>query len=318
MGWRIAEEVQEHAPQSLTWREMYVACVLANAASESTRVCRPGLLTDERLMRRMRMTDKREILRVVEKLIDAKVIERVTRGQKGTQAEFRFLPLALAQGGGFTHPDDASGSVQGGETTHPDEGSGWGVSPLRVGDSPAQGGGNTHPSQGSNGDQSSLLPSQRVLRSAGLGLSDDEEKRFIDWTKNTYKPRSSGWWRKVATEGDLPGLVAEWRASLTPASANHLDGLPPWCGECGDGGTAARFNIKLRTLDGLGGSALCPRCHPAALDPSRRTTATGRAFAQADAAGEEAKRIIAANTRPGGHQPHRNPTDQSVYLKGIA
>lgn len=42
--------------------------------------------------------------------------------------------------------------------------------------------------------------------------------------------------------------------------------------------------------------------------------ATGRAFAQADAAGEEAKRIIAAARAPG---PYQNPTDQSAYYGAI-
>lgn len=239
MGWRIAEEVQEHAPTSLTWRELYVACVLANDANENTRVCRPGLLTDERLMRRLRMTDKREILRVIERLAEAKVIERVTRGQKGQQAEFRFLslgPARPAQGGESAHPEAGQSRPQGGESTHPEAGSGWVVSPLRVGDSPAQGGGNTHPSQGPNEDQeSSLLPPQRILRAAGIALGEDDEKRFIEWT-NRKDHKGTPWWRTVAKNGDLPGLVEEWRASLTATApsngtkASWRDTEP--CGTC--------------------------------------------------------------------------------------
>lgn len=286
MGWRIAEEVQEHAPTSLTWRELYVACVLANDANEHTRVCRPGLLTDERLMRRLRMTDKREILRVIERLAEAKVIERVTRGQKGQQAEFRFLPLGPArpvQGGESAHPDDPPARIQGGGSPHPGDGSGWGVSPPRVGDSPTQGGENTHPSQDPNEDQkSSLLPSQRILRSAGIALSEEDEEGFINWIKNTYKPRSGGWWRKVAAEGDLPGHVERWRASLTPATASGTS-KPPWCGQC-----EQSTRILEHPDSGLP-LGRCPRCHPTAV----------------------------GTQRPAAAGPYRNPTDHSVYFEPI-
>lgn len=221
MGWKIAEEVQEYAPRSLSWRDMYIACVLANVANERTRMCRPGLLSDERLMQRLRMTDKREILRVIERLVDAKVIERVTRGQKWQQAEFRFLPLGpagSAQGGESPHPED----FQGGESTHPGDGSGWGVSPLRVGDPPAQGGGNAHPSQGLNEDQS-LPPSRRIIRTAGLGLTDEEETRFIVWTNQALPGGAKGapWWRKVRDNGDLPDLVDRWRADAIAQMPNR-------------------------------------------------------------------------------------------------
>jgi len=87
---------------------------------------------------------------------------------------------------------------------------------------------------------------------------------------------------------------------------------PPWCGECHE---RTRMLEDPETRDPLG---RCPRCHPAATEePRRRTSATARALAEADAAGEKAKRIIAAG-RGGGYQPYQNPTDQSVYLKGIA
>lgn len=283
MGWRIAEEVQEHAPASLTWRELYVACVLANVASEDTRICRPGLQPDGELAARLRITDKRELLRVIERLIEAKVIERVTRGQKRQQAEFRFLPLGSTtpvQGGETTHPDES----QDGGSTHPEDGSGWGFSPLRVGDSPRQGGGNPHPSQGLNEDQS-LLPSQRILRSVGLTLGDEDEKSFIDWiNRNDHK--GAPWWRKVAAAGDLPSLVAKWRAETATAATGAPNGLPPWCGKCGvNSGGAAQYNPRLRTVDGRP----CSTCSP------------------------EAVRRPGANS----YQPYRNPEDQSVYLDPI-
>lgn len=60
----------------------------------------------------------------------------------------------------------------------------------------------------------------------------------------------------------------------------------------------------------------CPRCHPS-MTQQPPQTATGRALAQADAAGEEAKRILTAG-RAAPYSPYRNPTDQSVYLRPIA
>jgi len=141
-----------------------------------------------------------------------------------------------------------------------------------------------------------LLPSQRIIRAAGLGLSDDEEKRFIDWI-NKDNRKGTPWWRTVARNGDLPGLLADWRASLTPAGTNHLAGLPPWCGYCGaDSNGAARFNTRLRTIEIDGTTVPCSTCHPLAAG------ATGT-----------------PQTRTAGtHRPYRNPEDQSDYLKGIA
>lgn len=39
-------------------------------------------------------------------------------------------------------------------------------------------------------------------------------------------------------------------------------GLPPWCGSCGDGGTAARSNLRFRTVVVLDAEVPCPDCHP--------------------------------------------------------
>jgi hypothetical protein len=59
----------------------------------------------------------------------------------------------------------------------------------------------------------------------------------------------------------------------------------------------------------------CPDCHPDIVGGAStgRLSATARAFAEADRAGEEAKRIIAARAGP-----YRNPADQSVYYGAIS
>lgn len=55
----------------------------------------------------------------------------------------------------------------------------------------------------------------------------------------------------------------------------------------------------------------------AGANSRQRPSATARAFAGADAAGEEAKRIL-ANGGAGGYKPYQNPTDPSVYLEPIS
>jgi hypothetical protein len=52
----------------------------------------------------------------------------------------------------------------------------------------------------------------------------------------------------------LTAKLPPQRASPEPASS----GLPPWCEKCGDEDPAAKFNTRLRRLNG----APCPNCHP--------------------------------------------------------
>jgi hypothetical protein len=57
-------------------------------------------------------------------------------------------------------------------------------------------------------------------------------------------------------------------AKLPPGAAPAVKpGRPPWCGKCADDGlnTAARGNIKYRTLGENGTGEKCPRCHPDAM-----------------------------------------------------
>lgn len=96
------------------------------------------------------------------------------------------------------------------------------------------------------------LPHQYV-RAANV-VADDERETFISWIKNTHKPKGPAWWRKVADNGDFPGLAEEWRAQRGPS----VTSLPPWCGRCGVDTPAARTNPRYRVLNG----APCPNCHP--------------------------------------------------------
>lgn len=100
---------------------------------------------------------------------------------------------------------------------------------------------------------------ERALR--GAGLDDEREiKECIDWIIGAHSPRGPGWWRAVAKNGDLPTLVAQWRAQRAPETPS----LPAWCGKCGDENPAARTNPRWRVLDG----APCPTCHPDTIGQS--------------------------------------------------
>lgn len=97
---------------------------------------------------------------------------------------------------------------------------------------------------------------ERVIRTAAV-VTADEEQAFIAWVTARHTPRGPGWWHAVATNGDLPDLVAAWQAERAP-QARTGPALPAWCGQCGDGGTAAAFNPRFRRSDGQP----CPDCHP--------------------------------------------------------
>jgi len=57
MGWRLAEECQKYAPDNLTFREMYVLCILAGKAFDSgkeARKCPKGVEKQPDIIKRMR------------------------------------------------------------------------------------------------------------------------------------------------------------------------------------------------------------------------------------------------------------------------
>lgn len=322
MGYPLYREVKRHAPDDLDTGELALLLILADEANDQTRECFPGM---DELCAYMRMSavGVRKILqRLAQRGIDVRVpvakdsTGRVVYAVKGARTTYRlprFAPTGPTDGDTQVSPKSpqrrsagiADSGVRG------DGGIAIDAQRRSAGTSMAIPQDRPSPHVPHEEEDPHLLPSQRILRSAGITLGDEEEKRFIDWI-NKDNRKGTPWWRTVAKNGDLPDLVAQWRAALAPA-APGTGGLPPWCGYCGDGGDAARTNARFRRKNG----EECPDCHPDAAGPRQQPTgtATGRALAQADAAGEEAKRIIAAAS---GHQPHRNPTDQSVYLKGIA
>jgi len=82
MGWQLVAHCQAHAPASLTWRELYVLCVLADAAFESgdqERECQEGIEQRADIIERLRCSRTQRFM-VIAALI------QVHRGQKYVKA----------------------------------------------------------------------------------------------------------------------------------------------------------------------------------------------------------------------------------------
>lgn len=62
-----------------------------------------------------------------------------------------------------------------------------------------------------------LSPQAALVRAACV-VHEDEEREFIDWIKDTHKPRGMPWWRQVASNGDFPVLAENWREHAVGAA----------------------------------------------------------------------------------------------------
>lgn len=85
---------------------------------------------------------------------------------------------------------------------------------------------------------SKLSTAQKVVRAAGV-VREDGEAAFIAWATAVHAPRGGAWWRTVAANGDLPDLVAAWRAERPAAQPEPA--VPPWCGKCDGEPVAERW-----------------------------------------------------------------------------
>lgn len=93
MGIRLIAEVLDGAPETLTWRELYVLVVLAENARDGTRQCWPGVEDNPDVIRRLRLS-RTQRYKVIGSLIDKGALVRVKRGQKGVRAVYAIPPLA--------------------------------------------------------------------------------------------------------------------------------------------------------------------------------------------------------------------------------
>lgn len=118
MGWRLAEEVQRHAPGDLTWRELYALSTLANYANDQTRLITHGIENKPDLCKRLRL-GKRERAAVLARLVTKGALIHVKRGHSGTRAEYAIPHYQ--KDAATSHPNDRSSvreqQQQGAEST---------------------------------------------------------------------------------------------------------------------------------------------------------------------------------------------------------
>lgn len=129
---------------------------------------------------------------------------------------------------------------------------------------------------------------QRVVRTAGV-LAPEEEAAFIAWAATRHQPRSSAWWRTVAANGDLPDLVADWRAQGGTNAGQPLTGT--------DATVMGWLNLadQLRRED----------------DPAFKPSVTDQRVRQALNVGRQMQ--AEADARRGGYRP-QNPNDAWDHL----
>lgn len=286
MGYHLYREVKRHAPDDLDTGELALLLILADEANDQTRECFPGM---DELCAYMRMSADgvgRVLQRLTKRGIDVRVAVgkdktgRAIYAMKGVRTTYR-LPRFAPPMPGPQSGQSANGRTPGRPLTdqRPD------ASPANTADrpdaSPSMPGPQSGPSpQFPHEEDPHLLPPQRIIRAAGITLGEDDEKRFIEWINRDTR-KGTPWWRTVAKNGDLPGLVAEWREAATPGKPPN--GLPTWCGKCHE-----RTRMLEDPDDGRN-LGRCPRCHPTAV----------------------------GTQRPAAAGPYRNPTDHSVYFEPI-
>ncbi|MEV3846885.1 hypothetical protein AB0J30_08845 [Streptomyces microflavus] len=125
MGYELYREVKVWAPDSLTHREKLTALVLADDANDRSRLTYNSVV-DPEIMRQSLVKNKRDMLKILARLTDEKVIEHAGGGHNGRVAKYRFLYLAPVSIGalkpGENHPPTSVKGVQNDPPT-PDVGS---------------------------------------------------------------------------------------------------------------------------------------------------------------------------------------------------
>lgn len=269
MGSELRRWLADRLPADVSSGERLVALEAADNAWDSTRVAsRADLL--EILIRRTGYSDAKQIGKVLGKLaargIELRAPMRTRDGQavtdklgrvvyaaKGHQLEIRIPTeeecpaLKLPPAGDLqSSPERETFAVK----APPPGPKG---PPPGTQSSPQRG----TPISNTSEEKNSLPLPERLVRAAAV-VAPEEERDFIGWINNKHNPRGPGWWKTVASNGDLPDLAAAWRATKTRASPGASSSLPPWCEECNDGDPVARHNPKFRLTRA---GELCT-CHP--------------------------------------------------------
>lgn len=264
MGYELYREVKQYAPADLDTGELALLLILADEANEDSRECFPGM---DELCAYMRMSADgigKILKRLAAKDLEVRVVVdkdktgRPVYARRGLRTTYRIPEFRSAALAGPESDQTAKGrtTVRPKTPDSPDHSTTKaGLSPDH---SPPKAGPQSGPSPQFPQEEDSLLPSQRILRKAGLGLTEDEETSFIAYanTLGTTGHKGPKWWRKVESEGDLPGLVAAWRATqATTANARDSPTPPPvdHCGQC---------SPDRLVEDEDGNRTPCQTCHP--------------------------------------------------------
>lgn len=298
MGYELYREVKKWAPESLTHREKLTAMVLADDANEETRLTWSSVV-DPEIMRQAMVKNERDMRKVLARLQEAGVIEHVGGGHNGRVAKYRFLRMAPAVAGsdrtGY-EPTPVDGLVQkepptdgvGGSIRHRRRSNSNPPTPLSSSTTPPPSPPPAAPApvmpppvtedREGGREEAALTPQEQAAADAltritaatpQLALGQREivglAPLAVPWLERTTEARLA----QALTAG-LPAaigspagiirrrLLDKLPAALVPAQASG-PGLPEWCGQCGDGNPAARYNARFRTTD----MGLC-HCHPQA------------------------------------------------------
>ncbi|MEV0152063.1 MULTISPECIES: hypothetical protein [unclassified Nonomuraea] len=108
MSIQLIVEVLDHAPATLTYRELFLLIVFAEQARDATRECWPGVEDDPRFLRRARLSRSQRYA-TINSLISKGVLERVTGGRKYRRAAFRIQEMAPPDAS--THAAEHAGDV---------------------------------------------------------------------------------------------------------------------------------------------------------------------------------------------------------------
>lgn len=126
MGYPLYREVKKWAPATLTHREKLAAMVLADDANDVTRETFNSVV-DPDILRFAMVRNDRDMRKILARLVEEKVLERVTIGGNGRTAKYRFLHLASADSADVAGPEETPNGTTSPDLAGPKETSNSGV-----------------------------------------------------------------------------------------------------------------------------------------------------------------------------------------------
>ncbi|MEV4454485.1 hypothetical protein [Microbispora sp. NPDC049633] len=289
MGFHLYREVKLYAPDELTFRELWVAGVLADDANDDTRMTWTSAY-DPEIMRTARVKNDRDMRKILAKLKEAGVIEQVAAGHNGSVAKFRFLPLGAvvenpvenpAEGGTDQTPYADGTNPQGVRFEPPsgaEGGSNWTGRrfdlDLPTPHSPQKNSSSSSSAAPTHGEEDEMIPEEKtqtpvadfVTEAAArhivdrqIGIDRDQARAVVALLGREAASRGKpvgAWHRYIARFSDdqLRDALGRLQASQRPAQPAAEESAR--CGQC---------NPSRRLEDAEGRDmGPCPTCHPSA------------------------------------------------------